>query len=79
MKQTYRNSIYEENQQVTHVSQGGIGVTTLLTLIFVVLKLCHVIDWSWFWVLFPTILSFGLMIFVLIVVLIYVLIVIHKE
>ena len=25
----------------------------LLTVAFVVLKLCHVIDWSWWWVLSP--------------------------
>ena len=32
----------------------GIGVCTLLTIIFVVLKLLHVIEWSWIWVLCPT-------------------------
>lgn len=26
---------------------------TYLTLIFVILKLCRVIDWSWWWVLSP--------------------------
>ena len=30
-----------------------IGVTTVLTIIFVVLKLCNVIAWSWWWVLSP--------------------------
>jgi len=25
----------------------------LLTIAFIVLKLCHVIDWSWWWVLAP--------------------------
>ena len=41
---------------------GGIGVATLLTIVFVVLKLCGVVDWSWFWVLSPAIFStiFGL-------------------
>lgn len=32
---------------------GGIGFTGLLTVAFVVLKLTHVIDWSWWWVLSP--------------------------
>lgn len=32
---------------------GGIGITTLLTVVFVVLKLCKVITWSWRWVLSP--------------------------
>ena len=27
----------------------------LLTMVFVVLKLCHAIDWKWFWVLSPII------------------------
>lgn len=44
-------------------SSGGIGFTGLLTIVFIVLKLCHVINWSWFWVLSPVIFSF---IFVLI-------------
>jgi hypothetical protein len=31
-----------------------IGLGTLLTVLFVALKLTHVIDWSWWWVLAPT-------------------------
>lgn len=34
-------------------SGGGIGFGTALLLIFVTLKLCHVINWSWWWVLSP--------------------------
>jgi hypothetical protein len=34
-------------------SSGGIGFTGLLTITFIVLKLCKVIDWSWWWVLSP--------------------------
>ena len=33
---------------------GGVGVTGLLQVAFIVLKLCNVIDWSWWWVLAPT-------------------------
>lgn len=29
------------------------GLSTLLTVAFVVLKLCNVITWSWWWVLAP--------------------------
>ena len=43
----------------TTASGGGISITGLLQVTFIVLKLCHVIDWSWFWVLFPTILGVG--------------------
>lgn len=32
---------------------GGIGFLGLLCLLFITLKLCHVIDWSWWWVLSP--------------------------
>ena len=34
-------------------SSGGIGFTGLLTIVFIVLKLTGVIDWSWGWVLSP--------------------------
>lgn len=34
-------------------SNGGVGVTGLLGVAFVVLKLTHVIDWSWWWVTAP--------------------------
>lgn len=34
-------------------SNGGIGFTGLLTIVFIVLKLCGVIDWSWILVLSP--------------------------
>lgn len=38
-------------------SSGGIGFFGLLTIVFIVLKLLKVINWSWFWVLSPTIIS----------------------
>lgn len=34
-------------------SGNGIGLPGLLQLAFIVLKLCGVINWSWFWVLAP--------------------------
>lgn len=34
-------------------NSGGIGFTGVLTIVFIVLKLCHVIEWSWLWVLSP--------------------------
>ena len=36
------------------------GFGGLLTIAFIVLKLTHVIDWSWWWVLSPIWISFGL-------------------
>lgn len=32
---------------------GGISFASLLTVVFITLKLCSVIDWSWWWVLSP--------------------------
>lgn len=32
---------------------GGVGFTGLLTIVFIVLKLLGVIQWSWIWVLSP--------------------------
>ena len=46
---------------------GGIGFTGLLTLAFIVLKLCKVISWSWWLVLLPTIISCGITVLILIV------------
>lgn len=34
-------------------SSGGIGFFGLLTIAFIILKLCKVITWSWLWVLSP--------------------------
>lgn len=35
-------------------SSAGIGFTGVLQVAFIVLKLCKVIKWSWWWVLAPT-------------------------
>ena len=35
-------------------TSSGIGFSGLLTIAFIVLKLCHVIEWSWVWVLAPS-------------------------
>lgn len=38
----------------TNNYNGGVGFFGLLTILFVGLKLTGFIDWSWFWVLSPT-------------------------
>ncbi len=40
-------------------SSGGIGIATVLFLIFLVLKLTKVITWSWWWVFSPLWISLG--------------------
>lgn len=39
------------NKYGNSFSNGG---ATLLQIIFLILKLCRVIEWSWLWVLSPT-------------------------
>lgn len=34
-------------------SSGEIGFCGLLTIVFIILKLCNVIAWSWVWVFSP--------------------------
>lgn len=48
------------SQQVNNESSGGIGFVGLLTIVFIVLKLTSVIDWSWWWVLSPLWIGFAL-------------------
>ena len=50
-----------------NVSFGGVGFTGLLTVVFIVLKLLGVIDWSWVWVLSPAWIGICLFVFLLIV------------
>lgn len=49
----------------TSSQSGGIGFVGLLTIAFVVLKLCEVIDWSWWWVLSPVLICTGIIFVVL--------------
>lgn len=44
----------------------GISLCSILTLIFITLKLCNVITWSWLWVLSPIWISFILFIIIVI-------------
>ena len=52
-------------------SSGGIGFVGLLTIVFVVLKLCKVINWNWLWVLSPVWISIALLIVIVVIMLIY--------
>lgn len=47
------------------VQNGSVGFGGLLTLVFIVLKLCKVINWSWVWVLSPLWISIGLVVLIL--------------
>jgi len=46
---------------------GGVSVFGLLGVLFIGLKLAHVIDWSWWWVLLPFYWVFAVFMIVLLV------------
>ena len=50
-------------------ASGGIGFTGLLTIVFIILKLCGIITWSWWWVLSPLWISAILWVIVVVIVL----------
>ena len=50
-------------------NNSGIGLTTVLFLIFLVLKLCKIINWSWLWIFSP--LWIGSILWILIYLIIY--------
>jgi len=45
--------------------------TTSLQIVFIVLKLCKLITWSWWWVMSPTWISIGIVVIILLPLLIY--------
>lgn len=57
----------EEKKKVTI---SGIGFPGALTIAFIVLKLCHIIEWSWIWVLAPLWITFALVIVLVVIALI---------
>lgn len=42
------------------VKSGGLGFSSILTIIFVLCKLFHVINWAWWVVFLPIIISFSI-------------------
>lgn len=49
------------------VSYSGIGFTGVLTVAFVILKLCGIINWSWIWVLSPIWIEIALVVLILLI------------
>lgn len=54
-----------------NASSGGLGLASVFTIVFVVLKLVGVIDWKWIWVLCPLWINLILTVIVIIGVAIY--------
>lgn len=57
---------------------SGIGFWGLLQIVFIVLKLCGAISWTWFQVFLPFVISAGVVIIVLIIATIVMIIDNHK-
>lgn len=53
---------------MSNSSSGGIGFIGVLTIVFVALKLLHVINWAWWWILSPVWISFGVALILMIIV-----------
>ena len=51
--------------------KGGIGFGGVLTIVFIVLKLCGVIEWSWLWVLSPIWISLAISFIIMAIITIY--------
>lgn len=46
----------------------GVSIGDVVLIVFIILKLCKVINWSWFWVLSPLWISLILYIIVVIII-----------
>lgn len=66
----------DNNKNNKSTQSSGIGFCGLLTIVFIVLKLCGVIKWSWLWVLSPIWIPLAL---VVVILLIYLIIVHHIQ
>lgn len=49
-------------------TSSGVSLATVLVAIFVVLKLTHVIDWSWWWVFSPWWIGLAIVVAILVVI-----------
>jgi hypothetical protein len=52
------------------VNSGNITFVTLIQVAFIILKLCNVINWSWWLVFLPTLIELGIVILILVIILI---------
>lgn len=55
-----------------NTANNGINFATLLFIVFLILKLTNVIDWSWWWVTAPLWIGFVIAIILLIIIFIFV-------
>lgn len=61
---------YKESGNNNGGGGSSLGFTSVLTIVFITLKLCHVIDWPWLWVFSPLLINILIVaIFILVVIL----------
>lgn len=58
----------------TTYSTGGVSVCTVIGIVFLILKLVGVIDWSWWLVLLPFIIEVGFAVLIILIVLLIIVI-----
>ena len=55
-----------DNKKITY-GGGGISVCTIVGIVFLILKLIGVIDWSWWLVLLPFIIEVGFAVLIILI------------
>lgn len=60
-----------QNKIVKQINVTGFKLSTLLGVAFIVLKLCNVIDWPWYYVTMPLWLGYAILLSVVIVVMLF--------
>ena len=64
----FEYDIYKEyDKKTSAAAKGGMSFFEVLLLVFIILKLCKIINWSWWWVLSPIWIPIGLWLILLIV------------
>ena len=64
----FEYDIYKEyDKKTSAAAKGGMSFLEVLLLVFIILKLCKIINWSWWWVLSPIWIPIGLWLILLIV------------
>lgn len=68
-----------DNDNRVRTTGGGLGLGSVLGVVFIVLKLVGVIDWPWVWVLAPFWITLGLGIIGIVIAVIFMIVVFKKE
>lgn len=64
----FEYDIYKQHdKRTTEIAKGGMNFLEALLLVFIILKLCQIINWSWWWVLSPMWIPLALWLILLII------------